>query len=226
MATAAPRILFIEDDAAIRDMVATALRSEGYEVHAQPDGFALEASAKEFEPDLALLDVRLPVGPNGFSMARMLRAESDLPIVFLTAADEVADRLAGFDAGADDYVAKPFSVAELLARVRAVLKRSGRINNGPLKVGDLVIDEERHEVRSRGEVLDLKHKEFEILVALARKPGRVLTKPHLLSDIWGMEEYDPNLVEVQVSSLRKKLAAVGCGALIQTRRGCGYTLRP
>jgi two-component system, OmpR family, response regulator len=222
---AAPRILFVEDDHAVRETVAAALESEGYEVQAEADGMRIEQVARGFRPDLAVLDIRLPVGPGGLSMARMLRSISDLPIMFLTAADEVEDRLAGFDAGADDYLVKPFSVSELLARIKALLRRSGRLISTTWQLADLVVDEEARTVLRNGRTLDLTRTEFDLLVALGSKPGRVMSKTQLLTTVWGFSEYDPNLVEVHVSSLRKKLESDHSPRLIQTVRGVGYVLR-
>jgi two-component system, OmpR family, response regulator len=225
MTSGAPRVLVVEDDAAVREMVASALERVGYQVRAEADGFAVEAAAESFHPDLAILDVRLPVGPGGLSMARMLRTARDMPIIFLTAADSVDDRLAGFDAGADDYLVKPFSVSELLARVHALLRRSGRLRSATWEVGDLVVDLDGRAATRSGHPLELTRTEFDLLVALGSKPGRVLTKSQLLSAVWGFEAYDPNLVEVHVSSLRRKLEEGGAPRLVHTVRGVGYVLR-
>lgn len=221
-----PRVLLVEDDVAVRETVAMALDREGYAVRAEGDGLAIEAVARDFRPDLAILDVRLPAGPSGLSMARMLRSASDVPILFLTAADAEQDRIAGFDAGADDYVPKPFSVAELLARVRALLRRSGRLTSEVWQVADLVVDEGARQAARDGRDLDLTRIEFDLLVVLGRKPGQVLSKGQLLAAVWGMDLYDPNLVEVHVSSLRRKLEAGGEPRLVHTVRGVGYTVRP
>jgi two-component system, OmpR family, response regulator len=221
------RIIVLEDNETVRDTVSTALRSAGYQVHAVSDGLRVKAIAREFRPDLAVLDVRLPVGPGGYSVSRILRtAGFDIPILFLTAADAVEDRLAGFDAGGDDYLAKPFAVAEFLARVKALLRRTGRLVSTTWSVADLVVDEEARFASRNGRPLDLTRREFDLLVALGTKPDRVMTKTQLLTTVWGFDEYDPNLVEVHISSLRRKLEADGERRMIHTVRGIGYVLRP
>ena len=218
------RVLMVEDDAPIRSAVTVALRGEGYEVHDEPDGTALKQVAIEFRPDLAVLDVRLPVGPDGYAMARLLRDGSDLPILFLTAADGIDSRLAGFEAGADDYLIKPFSMAELLARVQALLRRSGRLTSAVWQLGDLVVDDAARTVVRAGEVIDLTRTEYGLLSVLAQNPGQVLTKVQLLTQVWGFDAYDTNLVEVHMSALRRKLEAFG-PRLVHTVRGVGYVLR-
>lgn len=226
MSQPAARVLFVEDDPTVRDTVTTALRSAGYEVRTEVDGLQVEAAARSFDPDLALLDVRLPQGPNGYSIARMLRThQPDLPIVFLTAADQVEDRLAGFEAGADDYVAKPFSVAELQARLTALLRRSGRVAAASWKIGDLLVNEDARTVIFAGEPLDLTRTEFDLLVTLGSNAGRVLSKTQLLTSVWGFDDYDQNLVEVHVSSLRRKLESGDRPRLLHTVRGVGYVVR-
>jgi two-component system, OmpR family, response regulator len=219
-----PRVLVVEDDAPIRSALEAALRSEGYEVRADPDGLALEQVAEQFRPDLAVLDVRLPEGPDGFVMAKQLRRTSDLPLLFLTAADAVEDRLAGFQAGADDYLVKPFSMAELLARVQALLRRAGRLQSNSWQVGDLLIDDGARSVVRGGVTLELTRTEYDLLAALAQNVGRVLSKTQLLTRVWGFDAYDTNLVEVHMSALRRKLESAG-PRVIQTVRGAGYVLR-
>ena len=221
-----PRILVVEDDATVRDAVVTALQREGYLVRTSADGLGITAAIDAFRPSLAILDVRLPVGPNGLSIARTLRGGADVPILFLTAADTMEDRLAGFDAGADDYLAKPFAVAELLARVRALLRRSGAIASTTWQIGDLVVDEEARTAYRGDSEVNLTRTEFDLLLALGERRGRVLSKTQLLTAVWDFGEYDTNLVEVYVSSLRRKLEAGGRHRLIQTVRGIGYSLRP
>ena len=219
-----PRVLVVEDDAPIRSALEVALRSEGYELLALPDGTSLAAAADEYRPDLAVLDVRLPVGPDGYTMARTLRSRSTIPILFLTAADAVEDRLAGFDAGADDYLIKPFSMAELLARVQALLRRSGRLASTSWQIGDLVVDDGARTVVRAGVPLELTRTEYDLLAMLAQNVGRVLSKTQLLTSVWGFDAYDANLVEVHMSALRRKLESVG-PRLVHTVRGAGYVLR-
>lgn len=218
------RALVVEDDDAIRQAVALALRGDGYEVCAEADGAAALDAAERFRPDVAIVDVGLPPGPDGFAVARRLREGSDLAVLFLTAADEVEDRLAGFAAGADDYVVKPFSMAELLARLQAVLRRTGRLRSSVWQVEDLLVDEAARVVQRGGAPLDLTPTEFELLAVLGRHRGEVLSKTSLLSLVWGYDAYDPNVVEVHISSLRGKLEAHG-DRLVHTVRGAGYVLR-
>jgi two-component system OmpR family response regulator len=219
-----PRVLVVEDDASVRDALVVALRGEGYEVQPEVDGTVVSEVLEAFRPDLAVLDVRLPAGPDGVSIARRIRAGSDLPIIFVTAADEVDDRLAGFDAGGDDYLVKPFSMAELLARVRALLRRADRLTSAVLQVGDLVVDPAaRTAVRGDREI-DLTRTEFDLLVALAERRGTVVSKQQLLGLVWDYDAYDQNLVEVHLSSLRRKLEEHG-PRIIHTVRGAGYVLR-
>jgi DNA-binding response OmpR family regulator len=219
-----PRVLIVEDDAPIRSAVAIALTGDGYQVRAEADGVALCVVADEFRPDLAILDVRLRVGPNGFTMAGLLRGRGDLPLLMLTAADSVDDRLAGFGAGADDYLIKPFSMAELLARVSALLRRSGRQASASWQVGDLLVDDGAHTVLRAGEMLSLTRTEYDLLVLLMQHTGKVLSKTQLLTQVWGFDAYDINLVEVHLSALRRKLETRG-PRLIHTVRGAGYVLR-
>jgi DNA-binding response OmpR family regulator len=193
-------------------------------VLALPDGDRLTAHVDDFRPDLALLDVRLGDGPDGYQLAGSLRRQSTMPILFLTAADAVEDRLAGFEAGGDDYLVKPFSMAELLARVKALLKRSGRLSSASWQVGDLVVDEDARTVVRAGVSLDLTRTEYEMLAVLVRHVGKVLSKTQLLTQVWGFDAYDANLVEVHMSALRRKLEAAG-PRIVHTVRGAGYVLR-
>lgn len=218
-------MLIAEDDTAIRTALTAALEANGYIVLAVSEGGSVAAAAEAFRPDLAVLDIGFPRGPDGFVVAGALRSTADVPIVFLTAADGVDDRLRGFDVGADDYLVKPFVMAELLARIRVVLRRAGRLVSQTYEVRDLVVDEATKVVRRSGLVVELTKTEFDLLCALVREPGRVLSKPQLLSVVWGFDEFDPNLVEVYVSSLRRKLEAHG-PRLVHTERGAGYVIRP
>lgn len=219
-----PRVLVIDDDAAVRTPLEVALSGEGYIVEAHADGRNLNTMAGDFRPDLCLLDVRLAVGPDGYAMARTLRAMGDQPILFLTAADAEHERLTGFDAGGDDYVVKPFSMAELLARVKALLRRSGRLSSAVLQFGDLIIDDGARSVARNDEPIDVTPKEYELLLVLAQHRGQVLSKAQLLTQVWGFDAYDTNLVEVHLSALRRKLESHG-DRLIHTIRGMGYSLR-
>lgn len=219
-----PRVLVVEDDDVIRSALEVALRGEGYQIRAEPDGTSLAQVRAEFRPDLAVLDVHLPAGPDGYGLARLLRRGSDLPLLFLTAADSVEDRLAGFQAGADDYLVKPFSMAELLARVQALLRRSGRLTSDCWQVGDLVVDDGARTVVRGGVPLELTRTEYELLAMLVQNVGKVLSKTQLLTQVWGFDAYDPNLVEVHMSALRRKLEAAG-PRVIHTVRGAGYVLR-
>jgi two-component system OmpR family response regulator len=222
---ASPRVLVVEDDGLIRSALEVALTGEGYVVQAVPDGTSLLSWLEEFRPDLAVLDVRLPSGPDGYGMARSLRDRSTLPILFLTAADTVDDRLAGFQAGGDDYLVKPFSMAELLARVRALLRRAGRLTSRSWQVADLLVDDGARSVARGGVSIELTRTEYDLLAMLAQNVGAVLSKTQLLTKVWGFDAYDTNLVEVHMSALRRKLEATG-PRLIHTVRGAGYVLRP
>ena len=222
---ASPRLLFIEDDRSLREAVTVSLVGAGFEVRAESSGSGLADAVSTFHPDLAILDVRLPHGEDGFELAVRLRTMTEIPIVFVTAADAIDERLRGFDVGADDYLVKPFAISELLARVRAVLRRSGRLDSPTHEVLGLLIDESNRTARRGEHELQLTKTEFDLLAILSRTPGKVFSKTQLLSLVWGFEGYDDNLVEVHISALRRKLEAFG-GRLIHTERGEGYVLRP
>ncbi|HWM20449.1 MAG TPA: response regulator transcription factor [Ilumatobacteraceae bacterium] len=217
------RLLIVEDDGSLREGLAAVLIAHGFDVRAESDGRHFEEVAESFRPDLAILDIGLPVGDDGFQLAQRLRATSDVPVLFVTAADALQDRLRGFELGADDYLVKPFAMAELLARVRAVLRRCGRLVSPVHQIRDLVVDEMERVVTRAGTRIELTGTEFELLATLARTPGHVYSKVRLLSLVWGFDEYDPNLVEVHISAVRRKLEAHG-SRLIHTERGAGYRL--
>jgi two-component system, OmpR family, response regulator len=218
------RVLLVEDDPLVREVLAAALEGAGYAVQAEVDGSRVERAVATFVPDIALIDLHLGDGVTGITVARRLRGAKDMPFVFLTAASGIEDVLAGFDVGADDYVAKPFVMAELLVRMRAVLGRWGRIGRSVLEVGDLVIDMEAHSAARVGRTIDLTHREFSLLAALVQHRGIVLSKLQLLTQVWGFEDYDLNLVEVHICALRRKLEEHG-ERIIHTVRGVGYVLR-
>jgi two-component system OmpR family response regulator len=218
------RVLVVEDEDAIRDPLTVALRAAGHEVRACADGVGFEEVVDSFRPDLALLDVHLPGGRDGFELARALNGRSDCAVLMVTARDAVADRLTGFAAGADDYVVKPFATVEVLARVAAILRRLGRVPS-TVQVADLVVDESAQIASRAGRTLELTGTEFKLLAYLTGHRGRILSKTQLLTQVWGYDEYDPNLVEVHVSALRRKLEQHG-PRLIHTARGLGYVLKP
>ncbi|MXG88930.1 winged helix-turn-helix domain-containing protein [Nocardioides flavescens] len=216
------RILVVEDDETIRESVAAALRDAGWTVQAVEDGEELEAQLRSFRPHLVVLDWMLP-GRAGPTLARVVRSESSAAVVMLTAREAVEDRLQGFDAGVDDYVAKPFVMAELVARLRALLRRIGAVP-AVIEVGDLVVDEQGAVAMRAGTRLELTATEFRLLLHLAHHRDRVLSSAQLLSQVWGYDEYADNLVQVHISALRRKLEAQG-PRLIHTERGLGYVLR-
>ena len=223
------RVLVVDDEANIAELVAMALRYEGFEVRAAHTGSKAVSAAKEFRPDAVVLDIMLP-DFDGLEVLRRMRAtEPDVPVVFLTARDSVEDRVAGLTAGGDDYVTKPFSLEELVARLRGLLRRSGArqaATSSTLVVGDLALDEDSHEVFRSGEEIMLTATEFELLRFLMRNPRRVLSKAQILDRVWN---YDfggqANVVELYISYLRKKVDA-GRTPMIHTMRGAGYVLKP
>ncbi|HVL82809.1 MAG TPA: response regulator transcription factor [Pseudonocardia sp.] len=222
-APGAPRVLVVEDTESIREMVVEALSDAGYVAGGRPDGAGLEDVLDAFRPDLVVLDVMLP-GRDGFALVDVVHDWGDAGILMLTARDALDDRVRGLDGGADDYVVKPFLLAELVSRVGAVLRRRGRLASAA-QFGDLVIDVAAGTAARAGAVLDLTATELRLLTYLAEQRGRTVSKEQILHHVWGYDAYDPNLVEVYVSALRRKLEAHG-DRIVHTVRGLGYVLRP
>ena len=222
MTTAA--ILVVDDDAPIRRMLERTLAAEGYSVSSSPDGGSAMASVERSAPDLVVLDVAMP-GLDGLAVSRLLRRKGlAVPILMLTARDGVPDRVAGLDAGADDYLVKPFKFKELLARIRAVLRRHHLSLTRRLSLGDLALDRETREVWRAEQPIDLTPREFDLLELLIAHPRQVFSRETLLNRIWGYDHVaDPNVVEVYISSLRDKIGDKD-RQLIRTVRGVGYTL--
>jgi DNA-binding response OmpR family regulator len=221
----APRVLVVEDDEDIALVLQRSLRLEGYEVRLAGDGVSALDQAHAFLPDLVILDLGLP-RLDGMDVARELRDRDDVPILVLTARDAVEARVEGLDAGADDYLVKPFERQELLARLRALLRRRPPKGAAPLVVGDLMLNPDTHEVTRGERPIELTQREFELLEYLMRNERIVISRQQLLDEVWG---YDPfsvtNTIEVFVSNLRRKLEADGEPRLLHTIRGAGYVLR-
>ncbi|MFG2599531.1 response regulator transcription factor [Streptomyces sp. NPDC048462] len=223
------RVLVVDDEAPLAELLSMALRYEGWEVRSAGDGAGAVRTARDFRPDAVVLDVMLP-DTDGLSVLGRLRRElSDVPVLFLTARDSVEDRIAGLTAGGDDYVTKPFSLEEVVARLRGLIRRSGTAavrSESTLAVGDLLLDEDSHEVSRGGANIHLTATEFELLRFLMRNPRRVLSKAQILDRVWN---YDfggqANVVELYISYLRKKIDA-GRTPMIHTRRGAGYLIKP
>jgi two-component system response regulator MprA len=221
----APRVLVVEDDEDIAQAVQRSLRLEGYEVHTVADGRAALEHERAFAPDLVILDLGLPE-LDGLEVARSLRDGDDVPILILTARDALESRVEGLDAGADDYLVKPFERQELLARMRALLRRRPPRGSAPLRVSDLSLNVDTHEVVRGERAIELTQREFELLEYLMRNERIVISRQRLLDEVWG---YDPfsttNTIEVFVSNLRRKLEAEDEPRLLHTIRGAGYVLR-
>ncbi|CAB4924098.1 unannotated protein [freshwater metagenome] len=221
-----PRVLVVEDDEEIAQALLRSLRMEGYEVRIASDGEAALEAAPAFNPDLVILDLGLP-RIDGLEVARRLRASDDVPILVLTARDALDARVEGLDAGADDYLVKPFERQELLARLRALLRRRPPRGAASLTVGDLSLNPDTHEVTRGERLVDLTQREFELLEYLMRNERIVIARQRLLEEVWGYD--DPyattNTIEVFVSNLRRKLEAEGEMRLVHTIRGAGYVLR-
>jgi two-component system, OmpR family, response regulator MprA len=220
-----PRVLVVEDDEEIAQVLQRSLRLEGYEVRVAADGEAALDQSAAFNPDLVILDLGLPK-LDGMEVARRLRSADDVPILMLTARDALEARVEGLDAGADDYLVKPFERQELLARLRALLRRRPPRGSASVIVGDLALNPDTHEVSRAGREIDLTQREFELLEYLMRNERIVVPRQRLLEEVWG---YDPfattNTIEVFVSNLRRKLESGGEARLLHTIRGAGYVLR-
>jgi len=220
----AQRILVVDDEKHIIQLVKLYLTNEGYLVESAANGREALDKIRQTRPDLVVLDLMLPE-TSGLEVTRLLRQESDIPIIMLTARDEAEDRVAGLELGADDYVTKPFNPRELAARVKAVLRRTSGMGGGQraLEVGDLRIDPDRHEVTVANKRVDLRPKEFELLSVLARRPGVVFPRERLCQLVWGPDFFgDQRTVDVHITWLRDKLR--GATARIETVWGVGYKL--
>jgi DNA-binding response OmpR family regulator len=220
-----PRVLVVEDDDEIAQVLQRSLRLDGYDVRIAGDGEAALDQAAAYHPDLVILDLGLPK-LDGIEVARRLRAADDVPILMLTARDAVEARVEGLDSGADDYLVKPFERQELLARLRALLRRRPPRGSASLVVSDLALNPDTHEVTRGERPVELTQREFELLEYLMRNERIVVPRQRLLEEVWG---YDPfattNTIEVFVSNLRRKLEAGGEARLLHTIRGAGYVLR-
>jgi two-component system response regulator MprA len=219
------RVLVVEDDADLARAVALELEHGGYEVRLERDGPGGLRAEREWTPDLVLLDLGLP-SLDGIEVCRRLRAAAPVPIVIVTAREAVEERVRGLDAGADDYVVKPFSLQELAARVRSALRRSRmRLEGQRLAVGDLALDVGARTVRRRGRPVELSRREFDLLECLVRNAGQVLERSTLLAEVWGYDFLGgSNVVDVYVGYLRQKLALPDAPSPIETVRGVGYVL--
>jgi two-component system, OmpR family, response regulator MprA len=220
------RVLIVEDDEAIADVLRRTLRQEGHEVRSSVDGVDALRAAEEFIPDLVILDLGLP-GLDGVEVCRRLRDESDVPILILTARSDLGDRVEGLDSGADDYLVKPFERQELLARMRALMRRRPPRGSAALVVGDLLLNPDTREVSRGDRQIELTNREFELLEYLMRNERLVVSRERLLEEVW---DYDPmamtNTIDVFISNLRRKLEQGDEPRLLHTKRGAGYVLRP
>ena len=218
------RILVVDDDVSAREQLVSVLRDAGYETASCGSVSAGVRIAERFRPDLAVLEMLLDGGTRGSDLAQRLRAVGDPLLLFATRDPVLVDRLAAFDAGADDYVVKPFVVEELLARVHALLRRGGRLSSLVSQVGRLVVDGPAHRVFFAGEEIRLSPTDFALLAVLSRHAGQVLSKARLLELVWGYDVVAENLVEVHVSTLRSRLGP-DAARLVHTVRSIGYVLR-
>jgi len=223
--TAALTVLLVEDEETIVEFLTMGLTYEGFTMHAVRDGREALPTFERVRPHLVLLDVMLP-GVDGMTICRTLRARSDVPIIMLTARGEVEDRIEGLDSGADDYLPKPFRFAELMARIRAVLRRHQIVAGSLLTVGDLRLDRNTREVTDAGSTIALTPREFDLLECFMLHPRQVLSRDAILNRVWGYDQaVDTNVVDVYVRYLRAKLGD-DRHERIEAVRGVGYTLRP
>ncbi|OXS78357.1 response regulator transcription factor [Domibacillus enclensis] len=217
------KILIVEDEERIARVLELELEHEGYETKKVLDGLDALSAFREGEYDLVLLDVMLP-GMDGMSVLRRIRQGSDVPVIMLTAKDEIADKVSGLDLGASDYVTKPFDMEELLARVRAALRKA--VPATTLAAADLTVNEEAREVTRAGQLIDLTPREYELLLYLLKNKRHVLSREQLLDGVWGYDYYgDTNVVDVYIRYVRNKVDKPFDRALIQTVRGVGYVLK-
>jgi two-component system response regulator MprA len=229
MPTEAPpsaRVLVVEDDEAIADVLRRSLRAEGHEVKSAGDGAEALTAAEQFTPDLVVLDLGLP-RLDGIEVLRRLRADgSDVPVLILTARTETENRVEGLDTGADDYLPKPFERAELLARIRALLRRRPPRGSASIVVGDLQLNPDTREVKRGDREIELTNREFELLEYLAQNQKLVVSRERLLEDVWGYDPFEQtNTIDVFISNLRRKLEEGGEPRLLHTKRGAGYVLK-
>jgi two-component system OmpR family response regulator len=222
----AVRVLVVDDEPALAELLSMALRYEGWDVRSAGDGMTAVRTARDFRPDAVVLDMMLP-DIDGLEVLRRLRGEApEVPVLFLTAKDSVEDRITGLTAGGDDYVTKPFSLEEVVAGLMRRMGHAPMRTEPQMVVGDLTLDEDSHEVRRGGDLVNLTATEFELLRYLMRNPRRVLSKSQILDRVWN---YDfggqANVVELYISYLRKKIDA-GRAPMIHTMRGAGYVLKP
>ncbi|ADD27867.1 two component transcriptional regulator, winged helix family [Meiothermus taiwanensis WR-220] len=219
-----PLILIVEDEKDIARFIELELQAEGYRTEVAYDGITGLSRFRETNPNLVVMDLMLPV-MDGLEVARRIRKTSNVPIVILTAKDRVEDKVEGLDAGADDYLVKPFSIEELLARIRAHLRRVTPAITGEIRVSDLIINLEGREVYRSGRRIEFSNKEFELLELLAKSPGKVFSRFEIEEKVWPGYQGGSNVVDVYIGYLRKKLEGAGERRLIHTVRGVGYVLR-
>ncbi len=218
------RILLVDDDPHLIPLIERGLAYEGFEVYTAMDGESGLAAAQAHQPHIALLDIAMP-GLDGFEVCRRLRLQGDVGIIMLTARDEVMDKVSALNLGADDYVPKPFAFDELMARIRAVLRRY-KAGGEPLVYADLELNQADLEVRRAGYLIELTAQEYKLLLLFMRHPRQVLSREQILERVWGYSsEIDTHVLEVYIGHLRQKLEAHGGSRLIQTMRGFGYALR-
>ncbi|MGD0153107.1 MAG: response regulator transcription factor [Thermacetogeniaceae bacterium] len=220
-----PLILVVDDDVKITAMLRRSLDYAGYRVREAHDGMEALEIAEAVNPDLVILDIMMPL-IDGLEVCRRLRTGGDTLIILLTARDEVSDKIRGLDSGADDYLVKPFSLEELLARVRALLRRNASEPDKTLVFEDLVLDPTRREIRRAGRLLDITNKEHELLHLFLSNPQRVLTREEIMERVWGYDySGESNVLEVYIGYLRSKMESNGEKRLLQTVRGVGYVLK-